>query len=305
MITPQKPSLKISQVAESAVRLDKYLATEYPELSRSHLQKLIEQNLVLVNEIEAKASHKLNLGDKVKVNFPPPHQYSLIAEPIHIKIIYEDESLLVVDKPAGLVVYPASGHASHTLINAILAHYPDLVNIDNSLRPGIVHRLDKDTSGLIVIAKNTATQQYLIDQFKARTVTKVYIILIRGKLTPKQGIIEAPVGHDPFNRKRMAIVTEGRQAKTRYQVKEYLGNHTLLEVILETGRTHQIRVHFSAIGYPVIGDAVYGVKSAYVQRQFVHAHRLGFRLPSTGEYQEFACELPPDLTQALEIIRRK
>jgi 23S rRNA pseudouridine1911/1915/1917 synthase len=305
MSVPLKPEVKILQVTQSAIRLDKYLAKEYPELSRARFQKLIEQGCVLVNGCEAKASQKLNVGDKIHVSLPPPGQVSLVAEPIPVDVIYEDDDFLVIDKPAGLVVHPSPGHTAHTLVNAILTRCPGLANFDNAMRPGIVHRLDRDTSGLMVVAKNSSAQQYLVNQFKVRSVSKSYLVLVKGRLTPSQGVIEAPVGRDPFNRKRMAVVTGGRQARTRYKVREYLGDYTLLDVTTETGRTHQIRVHLSAIGYPVVGDPVYGVRSAYVKRQFVHAYRLGLRLPATGEYREFSCELPSDLKQAIRLITGK
>jgi 23S rRNA pseudouridine1911/1915/1917 synthase len=302
MVVPLKPEVKILQVAESAIRLDKYLAKEYPDLSRSRLQKLIEQCYIKVNGCGAKASQKLNIGDEIHISLPPPEQISLVAEPIPLNVIYEDDDLLLIDKPAGLVVHPSSGHVTHTLVNALLARCPDLANFGDAMRPGIVHRLDRDTSGLMIVAKNSAAQKYLINQFKARSVSKGYLVLVKGTLSPRQGIIDASVGRDPSNRKRMAVISGGRQARTRYKVKEYLGDYTLLEVITETGRTHQIRVHLSAIGYPVVGDPVYGVRSAYVKRQFVHAYRLGFHLPASGEYREFTCELPSDLKQALRLI---
>jgi len=287
-------------VDKPGVRLDKYVAEKYPELSRTHAQKLIGDGYITVNNEVAKASLKLNIGDKVSVVIPPPQPSPLSPEAIPLNIIYEDNDLLVVDKPAGLTIYPAPGHPSHTLVNAILSHFPDLPG--NSLRPGIVHRLDKDTSGLMVVAKNSTAQLNLISQFKAHSIVKAYLGLVKGRLTPERGIIEAPIGRDSRNRKRMAVVSEGRQARTQYQVIKYIGNYTLLEVMPETGRTHQIRVHLSAIGFPVVGDAMYGVKSAYLSRQFLHASRLGFHLPSTGEYVEFTSELPPDLAQAIENI---
>jgi 23S rRNA pseudouridine1911/1915/1917 synthase len=219
-----------------------------------------------------------------------------------LDIIYEDDDLLVVDKPAGLTVHPAPGHPSHTLINAILSHFPHLADIGDSLRPGVVHRLDKDTSGVMLVAKNSVAQANLAEQFKTHTVAKAYLVLVKGHLTPENGIIEAAIGRDPRNRKRMAVVTRGREARTEYQVVKYIGNYTLLEVRPETGRTHQIRVHLSAIGYPVVADPVYGVKSAHLSRQFLHASRLGFKLPSSGEYVEFTSDLPPDLAQALKDI---
>jgi 23S rRNA pseudouridine1911/1915/1917 synthase len=302
MVVPPKTEVKILQVTESGVRLDKYLAREYPELSRSVLQKLIKQGCILVNDFATKPSQKLSVGDRIYVALPPPEKVSLAAEPIPVDVIYEDDDLLVICKPAGLVVHPSPGHTTHTLVNALLARCPDLAGFVDAMRPGIVHRLDRDTSGLMIIARNSHAQQYLINQFRARSVFKGYLVLVKGKLTPDQGIIDAPLGRDPSNRKRMAVVASGRQARTGYKVKEYLDRYTLLDVTTETGRTHQIRVHLSAIGYPVIGDAVYGVRSPYVKRQFVHAYRLGFRLPSSGEYREFICELPPDLKQAMALI---
>jgi 23S rRNA pseudouridine1911/1915/1917 synthase len=227
-----------------------------------------------------------------------------LAEPIPLTVIYEDEDILVIDKPAGLTVHPAPGHPSHTLVNAILTLCPGLTMSGDVTRPGIVHRLDKDTSGLIVIAKNDFAREYLAAQFKSRTVTKRYLVLVKGRLSPEQGIIEAPIGRDPYHRRRMAIVETGKQAITQYQVRKYLDDYTLVEVSPLTGRTHQIRVHLSAIGYQVVGDPVYGVKSAHLHRQFIHAYHLGFRLPSTGQYREFASPLPADLERALEQLAR-
>lgn len=304
MVKPPEEA-KIIQVAEPVTRLDKYLAARYPELSRSRLQKLIEQGHILVNGCGAKASQKLDAGDEISISLPPPEPTSLTAEPLPLTILYEDNDLIVLNKPAGLTVHPAPGHASHTLVNALLAHCPGLAAFGNSPRPGIVHRLDKDTSGLMLIAKTSAAQQNLINQFKARSVSKGYLVLVKGRLTPTRGIIEAPIGRHPANRKRMAIVASGRPARSSYKIKEYIDNYSLLEVAIETGRTHQIRVHLSAIGYPVVGDPVYGVKSVYLKRQFVHSYRLGFHLPSSGEYQEFTCDLPPDLNQALQLIKRQ
>lgn len=220
-----------------------------------------------------------------------------------MKILYEDDDVLVIDKPPGLAVHPAPGHPSGTLVNALLSHLSALPDTSDQ-RPGIVHRLDKDTSGVMLVAKNGAAHANLTEQFKSRSVSKTYLVLVKGHLTPEDGAIEAPIGRDSAHRERMAVVAEsrGRAARTEYHVREYLDGYTLLEVKPETGRTHQIRVHLAAIGYPVVGDKVYGVKSASVPRQFVHAHRLGFHLPSTGEYVEFTADLPPDLKQALTEI---
>ena len=287
----------------SDIRLDKYLTQVLPQFSRAYLQKLIVQGYILVNGQRTKANQRLSNVDSITVKLPPLPLYPL-AEPIPLTIIYEDEEILVIDKPAGLTVHPAPGHPSHTLVNAILAHCPDLAMSNELTRPGIVHRLDKDTSGLIVIAKNDSAREYLAAQFKSRTVTKGYFVLVKGRLSPDQGIIEAPIGRDPHSRRRMAIVETGKEATTRYQVRKYLDNYTLVEITPLTGRTHQIRVHLSAIGYPVIGDSLYGTKSTHLNRQFIHAYRLGFCLPSTKQYQEFIAPLPVDLEQALEHLAR-
>jgi len=251
----------------------------------------------------AKASQNLRKSDRITVELPPLPGCPL-AEPIPLVIVYEDQDILVVDKPAGLTVHPAPGHPSHTLVNAILAHCPGLAASNELMRPGIVHRLDKDTSGLIVIAKTDFAREYVAAQFKSRTVTKRYLVLVQGRLSPEQGVIEAPIGRDPHRRRRMAIVEAGKQAVTQYRVQKYLDGYTLVEVSPLTGRTHQIRIHLSAIGCPVVGDPIYGVKSAHLDRQFVHAYCLGFRLPSTKQYQEFTSPLPADLEQALEHLAR-
>ena len=289
-------------VDRPGTRLDKYIVEKCPELSRTYAQKLITDGYITVNDREGKAGLKLNAGDRVNIIIPPTPPNLLSPEAIPVNIIYEDDDLLIIDKPAGLTVHPAPGHPSHTLVNAILSHLPDLPDTGDSLRPGIVHRLDKDTSGVMVVAKNSAAQANLISQFKARSVVKTYIALVKGQLTPEDGVIEAAIGRDPRNRKRMAVVAEGKEARTQYHVTKYMGDYTLIEIRPETGRTHQIRVHLKAIGYPVVGDKIYGVKSAYLSRQFIHATRLGFKLPSTDEYVEFESELPPDLAQALKEI---
>jgi 23S rRNA pseudouridine1911/1915/1917 synthase len=292
-------------VADRAgTRLDKYVGEKYPELSRTYAQKLITDGYITVNDRVAKSSLKLSIGDRLRVVIPLAAPSTLSPEAIPLNIIYEDDDLIVVDKPAGLTVHPAPGHPSHTLVNAILSYFPNLADIGDSVRPGVVHRLDKDTSGVMMVAKNTAAQLNLSDQFKAHSVIKVYLVLVKGNLTPEQGVIEAPMGRDPRNRKRMAVVAEGKEARTEYQVIRYIGDYTLLKVMPETGRTHQIRVHLSAIGYPVVGDKVYGVKSPYLSRQFMHASRLGFKLPSTGEYVEFTSELPLHLEEALSTIEK-
>ena len=283
-------------------RLDRFVDEKCSELSRTYAQKLINDGCITVNNRAVKASLKLTVGDRVDIVMPPPPPSPLSPEAISLNILYEDDDLLVVDKPAGLAVHPAPGHTGHTLVNAVLHHFPHLAEISDSLRPGIVHRLDKDTSGVMLVAKNRVAQLNLVNQFKDRSIAKAYLALVKGRLTPEQGIVDAAIGRDPRTRKRMAVATAGREARTEYRVIRYIGDYTLLEVMPETGRTHQIRVHLAAIGYPVVGDAVYGVKSPYLSRQFLHACRLGFKLPSTGKYVEFTSELPADLKQALKAV---
>jgi 23S rRNA pseudouridine1911/1915/1917 synthase len=287
---------------DTGTRLDKFLAEKCPELSRTHAQKLIAEGLVSVNGQIARASLKLEAGNGIDFTIPAEAPSHLTPEDIPLHIIYEDNDLMVIDKPAGLAVHPAPGHPDHTLVNAVLYHLPELPQDEDSLRPGIVHRLDKDTSGLILVAKNRVAQANLSEQFKSRTVIKHYTVLVIGKLTPEKGIIEANIGRDPKHRQRMAVVDKGRDARTEYRVIRYIGGYSLLEIKPETGRTHQIRVHLAAIGFPVAGDLTYGTPSPHLQRQFLHAGRIRFKLPSTGEWAEFESPLPEDLTEALQKI---
>jgi 23S rRNA pseudouridine1911/1915/1917 synthase len=287
-------------VEVAGIRLDKFVGEKCPALSRTHAQKLITEGFITVNGRVARSSLKLSRGDRVVIIIPPTPPPSLAPEVIPLNIIYEDNDLLVIDKPAGLVVHPAPGHPAHTLANAVLSYLPHLSQDDTSLRPGIVHRLDKDTSGLIIVAKNRLAHENLADQFKSRFVSKVYQVLVKGRLSPEAGIIEASIGRDPYNRQRMAVVTGGREARTEYRVIKYISGNSLLEIKPRTGRTHQIRVHLAAVGHPVLGDVTYGVPHPGLSRQFLHAGRIGFNLPSTGRYVEFSSPLPPDLEQALQ-----
>ncbi len=292
----------IHRVHEPDVRLDRFLAARHTDFSRTFLQRLVSEGRVTVNGAPARPGLKLKTGDSVELTIPPPPPRRLQPEAIPVKVLYEDKDLIAIDKPPGLAVHPSPGQTTHTLLNAVLARFPEIGQVDDSLRPGIVHRLDKDTSGVILIARNKAAQMNLVEQFKLRTVTKSYLVLVRGKLTPEKGVIEAAIGRDASNRQRMAVRLSGREARTEYRVIRYVDGYTLLEVRPRTGRTHQIRVHLAAVGFPVVGDAVYGVKSPYVNRQFLHAHKIGIRLPSTGEYREFTADLPPDLQAALDRI---
>ncbi|HUS83486.1 MAG TPA: RluA family pseudouridine synthase [Dehalococcoidia bacterium] len=280
-------------------RFDAFVARECPDLSRSRARRLIEDGLATINGRSTKPSYLLRPGDVVDVRVPPPQPVALEPDAVPLRIVYEDADLLVVDKPAGMTVHPAPGHSRHTLVNALLAHCGDLSGIGGVLRPGIVHRLDKDTSGLLLVAKNDRAHADLSRQLKEHTVEKRYLALVRGRVEQTEGVIEGAVGRDPRNRKRMAVVEGGRPARTAYRVREYVDGMTLVEVAPSTGRTHQIRVHLAAAGHPVVGDALYGKPSALVGRQFLHAYRLVFRHPVGGRVVALETPLPEDLRQAL------
>jgi 23S rRNA pseudouridine1911/1915/1917 synthase len=298
------PKRKTFDVQLEGSRLDRFLSDACPDLSRSRIQRLIDDGFVTVDGTPERASFRLKKGSNVELVLPPIKETTLVPEDILIDVKYEDRDIAVVDKPAGLTVYPAAGHYSHTLANALIRRFPDLATFGDSLRPGIVHRLDKDTSGLMVIARNEKARTDLIEQFKSRAVVKCYKALVKGRLMPLTGSIDAPIGRDPSDRKRMAVVTGGREARTDYHVLEHLGAYTLVEACIKTGRTHQIRVHFSAIGHPLLGDSAYGGKSQLLGRQFLHAGRLELRLPSNNEIRAFVSALPADLQSVLSELRR-
>ncbi|MBI2166381.1 MAG: RluA family pseudouridine synthase [Chloroflexi bacterium] len=288
------------RVGENGERLDKFVTFHCPTVSRSAVKRLIEEGLVEVNGRRAKPSHRLSVEDVVTVEPKVPEPTSLQPQDIPVRVVYEDSDIIVVDKPPNLPVHPSPGHPDTTLVNALLARCRDLSGIGGVLRPGIVHRLDKDTSGLLVVAKNDVAHRELAGQIKERQVRKGYLALVQGRVSPPQGRIEGPIGRDPRNRKRMAIVPEGREAATNYRVLKRLGDFDLLEVFTETGRTHQIRVHLASAGHPIAGDALYGGrKLPGLARQFLHAHVLGLRLPRTKEYIEFRSDLPEDLASVL------
>lgn len=287
----------------SGERVDAFVARALPEISRSYVKRLLESGLITIDGRVPKASEKVSEGATVVVEVPPPEVMTLEPQSIPLTIIYQDNDIIVVDKPPGLTVHPAPGHPSGTLVNALLAMCPDLQGIAGTLRPGIVHRLDKDTSGLLVVAKNDRAMRALQQQLSERRVHKTYLALVHGVPSPREGQIEAPIARSPKNRKKMAIVEGGRESTTRYKVREELRNHALLEVEPVTGRTHQIRVHLAAIGHPIVGDAVYGRPSPLVDRQFLHAWKLAFGMPLGGRQVEFESPLPPDLRAALEAAR--
>jgi 23S rRNA pseudouridine1911/1915/1917 synthase len=286
-------------------RLDTFIARRCRELSRSHARRLIDEGLVSVDGRQPKPSERVTAGESVTVTIPPPETMDLAPEAIPLTIIYQDGDIIVLDKPAGLTVHPAPGHPSGTLVNALLAACPDLRGIAGTLRPGIVHRLDKDTSGLMVVAKNDRAQQALQRQLKERDVHKTYLALVQGVPEPREGMIEAPIGRHPKNRKKMAVVAGGREATTRYRVRDEIGGrkYSLLEVEPVTGRTHQIRVHMAAIGHPVVGDSVYGRRSDVISRQALHAWRLAFAMPLGGRAVEFESPPPADMRAAAERLR--
>ncbi len=287
-----------------AQRLDKFLVSCLPDFSRSRLQGLIQEGFVRVDGIVAvKAGQAVEEGDVVEVRIPPPEPSQLVPEDIPLQIVYEDSHLMVINKPAGMVVHPAAGHASGTLVHAALAHVPELEGINGEQRPGVVHRLDKDTSGLILMAKDDRTQRWLQDQFRLRKVRKIYLALVDGHPPTPQGRVEAPIGRDPAHRKQMAITSaeKGRAAVSEYFTRQRFEVHTLLEVHPLTGRTHQIRLHLAFIGCPIVGDMVYGRKkpSLPVPRQFLHAAQLAFTLPGEQTPRTFEAPLPPDLQAVL------
>lgn len=299
-------------------RLDKWLAGRLPERSRAELQRWIAAGLVTRDGRGLKASYRLTAGDAIEVLIPPAEDYAAEPEDIPLVVLYEDHDVLVIDKPAGMVVHPAAGNWRGTLVNAVLYHAPDLEGVGGAHRPGIVHRLDKDTSGVILVAKNDPAHRNLQTQFKNREVEKTYLALVYGGLTPERGEINAAVGRDPRDRKRMGVVpaSQGRPATTRYETLAVYrlpatGERlSLLACRPLTGRTHQIRVHLAHIHHPIVGDAVYGPRRklpfaapAGGPRQFLHAQRLRFRLPSSGQMVEFTAPLPSDLQAVLEHLK--
>lgn len=290
-------------------RLDKYLTARLPEFSRARIQGLIVDGFVDVDGIPAKKGGlKLEGGERMRVRIPPPQPAGLVPEQIPLSVIFENDDLLVIDKPAGMVVHPAAGHDTGTLVHAVLGYDPDLEGIGGEERPGVVHRLDKDTSGLIAIAKNERAHRWLVEQFKERRVEKTYLALVDGKPPTPTGRIEAPIGRDPRDRKKMAIVKleKGRQAISEYKALENFPRHTLLEFHPHTGRTHQIRLHCAFLGCPIAADTTYGHRkpSLELNRHFLHAWRLKIILPGEQDPRLFEAPLPNELTQVLEALRR-
>jgi len=306
-------SIEVS-TEDAGVRLDAYLAAHIEGWSRARLQRLIDAGDVLVNSKQAKASYKVCAHDEIEAELSPPPESNFTPENIPLDIIFEDDQIIVVNKPPGLVVHPAAGIYSGTLANGLAFHFQQLSQ-SGTMRPGIVHRLDKDTSGLLVVAKTESAHENLGDQFRAREVFKNYVALVYGVVKQETGRVEAPIARDPRNRTRMAIVAGGRGALTLYSVKRSYGGFTLLDVELKTGRTHQIRVHLASLKHPVVGDDVYGsgrennlqdvqlrARIRKLNRHFLHAEKLGFRHPKTGAPLSFSAPLPYQLAQFLELL---
>ncbi len=293
---------------QNGERIDKYLAVQF-DFSRTFLQALLDQGKISMNgRIVKQSSKKVHLGDRLEVILPPPAVLDVEPEAIPITIVYEDADLLVVDKPRGMVVHPGAGHEKGTLVAAVLHHVRDLAGIGGTLRPGIVHRIDKDTSGLLLIAKTDLAHQGLSAQLKEHTVKRLYEAMVHGNVAHAVGRIEAPIGRDVHQRQRMAVVREGdgKEAITHFRVKERFADFTFLELRLETGRTHQIRVHLSYIGHPLVGDFVYHTKDPFaLHGQFLHAKMIGFHHPRTGEYLEFETPMPQALQDVKSEIERR
>lgn len=294
---------------DSGRRIDIFLAERIKDLSRNRIHKLLETEHVYLDcSICKDKNYRLQKGETVKVIIPAPEQSSLQPEPIELDIVFEDHDLLVINKPRGMVVHPAPGHSGGTLVNALLSHCTDLSGIGGVMRPGIVHRLDKDTSGLLIVAKNDITHRALSAQLKQRKLKRIYIALCYGRAKPSAGRIEAPVGRHPVHRKKMAVIDGGREAITRYRVLRYYNELTLLKLKLETGRTHQIRVHLSYIGYPVVGDPLYAktkqtnLPSELAFAQALHAYRLIFVHPRSKELLNLSAPLPQDFKAALQYL---
>lgn len=311
MLTGPAPYERVLEVlpGDEVTRLDRFVVEREKGLSRSLVQRLISQGAILVNGVAVKPNYIPEPGDIITIVIPGEGERLPLAEDLPLDIIYEDDDIIVVNKPSGLTVHPGAGHSGGTLVNALLAHRPDIAEADlEPYRPGIVHRLDRETSGLLVVACNRRAQHVLRAAFKSRQVHKSYLALLHGRLQPEMAAIEAPIGRHPRRRQRMAVVAEGgRYARTEYRVREYIGNYTYVEAKLITGRTHQARVHFAALGHPIVGDKVYGRRTddLGLGRQFLHSWRLEFDHPLSGEHLSFEAALPGELVSFLDSLRRE
>ncbi|RNB91180.1 RluA family pseudouridine synthase [Brevibacillus fluminis] len=295
------------EAADKGERIDKFITSANEDWSRSQVQAWVKEGRVTVNGEPIKNNYKVAVDDEVTLRVPPPRELAIKAEEMPLDIVFEDADVVVVNKPRGLVVHPAPGHYSGTLVNGLMHHCKDLSGINGVLRPGIVHRIDKDTSGLLMIAKNDKAHMGLAEQLKNHSVNRKYVALVNGVIPHEMGTIDAPIGRDPKNRQQMAVVFENsKSAVTHFVVLERFADATLVELKLETGRTHQIRVHMKYIGYPLVGDPKYGMKSNIdFDGQALHAKTLGFEHPRTGEYMEFEAELPTEMKELIAFLRQQ
>jgi len=296
---------KIVIPEDSGTRIDAYIASNNKELSRSYIAKLVDNGNIKVNGREVKPSYKIKAGDVIDIDIPQPVELEINPEDIDLDILYEDEDVIVINKPQGMVVHPAPGNYSGTLVNALLKHCTNLSGINGVMRPGIVHRIDKDTSGVLLVAKNDSAHKCLAEQIKEHSVNRRYIAIVEGIIKVDKGTIEGNIGRHHIDRKKMDVVAGGKHAITHFTVIERFKNFTLIEAKLETGRTHQIRVHMAHIGHPVLGDPVYGVKNQKfaLQGQALHAALIGFLHPRTGNYMEFKAPLPEYFVELIEKIK--
>lgn len=293
-------------IEKNSGRIDKYLAEHIKEASRSQIQEWIKEELVLVNGEEVKANYKLQENDVIEVDVPEPEEIDAQPENIPLEIVYQDKDVVVVNKPQGMVVHPGAGHKSGTLVNALLYHITDLSGINGKIRPGIVHRIDKDTSGLLMVAKNDPAHEYLATQLHDKKAKREYIALVHGIISHEKGTIDAPIGRDKSNRKKFAVVDKGKPSVTHFKVLERFDAYTLVKLQLETGRTHQIRVHMDYIGFPLAGDPLYGPrKTLEGNGQFLHAKSLGFTHPSTEEEKFFEVDVPPNFKETIDLLRKR
>ncbi|MEM9775914.1 MAG: RluA family pseudouridine synthase [Chloroflexota bacterium] len=297
---------------QSGERLDRILRDLYPEFSRAAWQRLIREGHVTKQGAVVRANYKAAGDEEIRAIIPPPEPTEIIPEDIPLDIIYEDEDLIAVNKPAHLVMHPAVGHPTGTLANAVVYHWPDVLSVGGERRPGMVHRLDKETSGVVLVAKNDRALNYMIAQFKARTTQKVYWALVEGHIKPERALIDAPLGRDPIERKRMAVIEPGRSvtsqpSQTRYELTEKYDEHSLVTCYPVTGRTHQIRVHLAYIGFPIVGDHIYGrkKKTIPIKRHFLHAKQLTFRRPSDDKEMTLEAPLAPELAEVLDTLRKE
>ena len=287
------PKKYLLEVKDEHGRLDKFVSEQIPDLSRTRVKELIQDDNILVNQKKEKVSYKVQAGDQIEVNVPAVKPLDVVPEDIPLDIVYEDDDVIVVNKPQGMVVHPAPGHSDHTLVNALLYHTKDLAKSPEGFRPGIVHRIDKDTSGRLMIAKNDKASQTLDDQLAHKTNKRIYWAIVHGNFSEENGTIDAPIGRNPYDRKKMAVVERGKKAITHFKVLKQFKGYSLIECQLETGRTHQIRVHLDYIGHAVAGDPLYGPrKTLKGNGQFLHAKVLGFKHPRTCKWMDFSLEPP-------------